>query len=202
MVNKDESRILVVPRNVLFNTKSFQGFVTKDFFNYLDVILHNYSFMIRKEAEVNPDFKQPIGYSVIKYGGKIFAYHRSLTNSYHESRLRGKWSIGIGGHVEDFDDTKSTISYHNPILTSLARELKEEANVDLSSSEVDLFGYINDDSNDVGRVHFGIVYVVKPKFKPEISDNENIEGKLYTIDELKSLDVEFENWSKIVMTSL
>ena len=57
---------------------------------------------------------------------------------------------------------------------------------------------LNDDSNDVGKVHFGIVHILtleKPLVKPkEKSINET---KFVGIGELQKDIGKFENWSKI-----
>jgi predicted NUDIX family phosphoesterase len=57
---------------------------------------------------------------------------------------------------------------------------------------------LNDDSNDVGQVHFGVVHTLtleKPLVKPkEKSINET---KFLSTEELRNKIDTFENWSKI-----
>lgn len=54
--------------------------------------------MRRGDAEVDPSFKQPIGYAVIRNAqGDVFLYQRgNKREEFHESRLAGKWACGIG----------------------------------------------------------------------------------------------------------
>jgi predicted NUDIX family phosphoesterase len=51
--------------------------------------------------------KQPISYAVIRNTeGKVFAYQRGHKRTeFHETRLAGKWACGIGGHIEQEDET-------------------------------------------------------------------------------------------------
>ena len=66
---------------------------------------------------------------------------------------------------------------------------------------------INDDSNDVGKVHFGVLYVVETNSEivtPKDSEIDN--GRLRTIDELEKIcsssDFAVEEWSRISLEPL
>lgn len=68
-----------------------------------------------------------------------------------------KGSIGIGGHINPVDRQ----SGHDDVSTYLAgveRETCEELVIDGSCTQR-VLGVINDDSNDVGAVHLGIVHL-------------------------------------------
>ncbi len=191
-----DDEIMVVRRDVLFKDKSFQGIVDADFYDYIDVILNNFTFKIRRLAEQDYELKQPIAYGIIvNEKGDIYAYKRAH-QGYNESRLRGKWSIGLGGHIEKYDLND------NPILTSLMRELDEEVKLNAPIDDFKVIAYINDDSNDVGRVHFGIVYLLKTKAtEAKPNDQESKVGFFIPFEKLNELQ-ELESWSELAFKFL
>ena len=127
--------------------------------------------MKRGVAEESTTHKHPIAYVlVISPSMKVFAYQRSTKGN--ESRLHNKWSWGIGGHVDEEDMTSL-----DPIKTSLLRELKEEVGL-TDLKDLRLIGYINDDSDKVGKVHFGLLYVAQAKSEDvHFKDEEIKQGK-------------------------
>lgn len=194
-MNKNEQEIMVIDRNVLFMGKVFQGFQGKRV-DYLKRILDMYKFMQRGKAETNPYYKQPIAYAVIVNSNKVFAFQRASDENYSEKRLHGKWSIGVGGHVEKPDEESD-----NPILLSLQRELKEELIIN-GSFYINHLGYINLEDTAVDKVHFGLLYIIKTESKVTPKDPEIKQGKFFTINKLKQMSKqgEFEAWSKIALS--
>lgn len=154
-----------------------------------------YTFMPRGAAEDDVEFKQVIPYIVIKNSNKYLSYQRGKLLS--EKRLLAKFSIGFGGHVQ-YNEAAMTGDY----TYSLRRELKEELNVKEVISE-SLIGVINDDSDAVGKVHFGFVHELLVG-DDVVRSNEKSINKLtyYTLEELKSRIDEYENWSRFVIGSL
>lgn len=197
-MDKYEKEILVVDRATLFAEKYFQGFAPADGLDYYQIIKDNYFYKKRKDVEPDPSFKQPIAYAIIvnKETNLIFAYQRALTESYSENRLRGKWSWGIGGHIDKIDSENE-----NPILTSLLRELEEEIEIE-SFDDPQILGYINDDQTEVGQVHFGLLFLLlttSKKIKPK--DKEISWGGYMSYDQLEEIcflgDKNVESWSEI-----
>src|SRR3989344_4121632 len=98
---------LVVKRDILFKDKHFEGFLHASEYDYLPVILSSYFYHERGDKlEHDKSLQQIIPYVIIvnKKDRKIFAYRRQTNESYTETRLRKKWSIGVGGHIERTDD--------------------------------------------------------------------------------------------------
>lgn len=192
----NEQQIMVIDRNVLFMGKVFQGFAAKRV-DYLSRILNMYKFMNRAKAETNPYYKQPIAYGVIVNSDKIFAYQRASDKNYKEKRLHGKWSIGVGGHVEEPDEESD-----DPILLNLQRELKEE--VTINDFYINHIGYLNLDDTEVNKRHFGLLYLVKTELKIKPKAKEIKQGKLFTIDKLDQMSKEgaFEGWSKVALQAV
>jgi predicted NUDIX family phosphoesterase len=196
---KFDKEILIVKRKILFLGKYFNGFLSKNKFNYKKIILKNYEFMKRGLAEKNLNYKQPIPYFIIINDQKklFFAYQRS--SSHNEPRLKDKVSIGLGGHIEKLDTKGNNILYKN-----INRELNEE--IFFNENYIPEFlGYINDDKNPVGKVHFGLLYLIKTNEEflyPK--DREIARCSLLNIKRLDDLikESDFEGWSKIIIPEL
>lgn len=187
---------LVVPRDILFGENHFQGFVPATEKDFLQTILKNYNYHLRgDELENNYQLQQIIPYIWIvnRQEKKVFAYRRAPNKNYTEKRLRNKWSCGLGGHIERQDK-------ENPIISAALRELSEEVKIK-NYSQLKIVGYLNDDSNEVGKVHFGVVVITETTHSVEKGDDEMAECKLLTIKEFESLlsnqDVDIETWTKL-----
>lgn len=212
-------RIIVVKRDVLFGDGKnyFEGFRPAEEIDYESRILSNFEIMRRGStsesanhpegnAELNPEYKQPIGYTILFNPNlkKVFAYQRSSKDKeYGEKRLQGKWSWGFGGHIEPFDTENG-----NPIRESMLREVThEEVEIFGNIQEPKVMGYINDDKDSVGRVHFGILYGLSidgEQIKPK--DPEIARVKLSSLNELEKMcstfGIQVEDWSKIALEPL
>jgi predicted NUDIX family phosphoesterase len=201
---KEDKQIIVVKRNVLFDRGYFEGFSPNEQFDYESVILGNMKAMRRGDAEIDQNHKQPIGYMIIMNPStkEVFAYQRSSKDEhYGEKRLQGKWSWGVGGHIEAFE-----LGKENPIRESRLRELSEEIEIDGTILNVKPLGYINDDSNSVGRVHFGILYLIEIDGSAKQKDKEIAVSEMLSVNSLdekcSSPNIEVESWSKIALEPL
>lgn len=186
-------KILVVKRELLLKNYYFQGFVNAEINNFLDLILKNGEWLSREEAEKDQRYKQPIPYGIILNStNKILLYKRGK-KEYKEKRLIDKYSIGIGGHIEKVDLNERI----NIVLSTLLREIEEEISLNEKQIEsVKLIGYINDDSNEVGKVHFGIVYLVKIDLQSIIPNDKEIEfAEFMNLEEIQKYSHNLENWS-------
>jgi predicted NUDIX family phosphoesterase len=187
-----EEYVLVFPAQLLQQIGAFQG-ISFELDKYLDIILSpkNHTFIKRKDAESNPTYKQLIPYALLHCEDKIFVYRRGKLLA--EKRLLGNYSLGIGGHISVTDPGLFGTTYDD----GLKREIIEEVNIDSQYTQR-IVALLNDDSNDVGKVHFGIVHILtleRPLVKPrEKSINET---KFLGANALQKDIDKFENWSKI-----
>jgi predicted NUDIX family phosphoesterase len=187
-----EEYVLVFPTQLLEHTGMFQG-VSFDLDKYFDIIHNpkNHSFLKRKDAETNPAYKQLIPYALLHSGSDVFVYRRGKLLD--EKRLLGNYSLGIGGHISVTDPGLFSTTYED----GLKREINEEVTIESRYTQRAV-ALLNDDSNEVGKVHFGVIHVLtleKPLVKPrEKSINET---KFLGINELQKDIEKFENWSKI-----
>ncbi|MCX6357514.1 MAG: hypothetical protein NT045_06545 [Candidatus Aureabacteria bacterium] len=196
------TEIMVVEREQLLRERPFQGFSPADAYDYESLMLRHYHYTPRRLAEQDPRLKQPIAYCIIVNPamGRIFFYRRAAEEAYHEKRLRDKFSIGIGGHIDRID-----LASKNPIRASMLREIGEEVALD-GAHEPRILGYINDDVDMVGKVHFGLLYrldtdaaEVIPK-TPEIAS-----AAMVTVAEWRGMlqrEAGIEGWSRIASDPL
>ena len=207
-MDKFEKEIMVVHINKLFDNDYFQGFLHHSKKDFHSRVLNNFEWMKRGLAENNPQFKQPIAYCIIINPElkKVFVYQRSTKAG--EERLHNLFTIGIGGHIDlpDYNENENQNETKNPIYKSMFREINEEIHItEQSTIEPLVLGYINDDSNDVGKVHLGILYLIKTNAEQIFPKDSEIEqGKFVYFHELEDIfsKNEFEIWSKIAFEPL
>jgi predicted NUDIX family phosphoesterase len=155
-------KVLVFERSLLERIGGFQG-TTTETERYLEQILarENNHFHERFRAEDDPSLKQIIPYVLFRHEDRVFSYVRGKQAG--ETRLVGNRSVGIGGHInpEDeatlFGDARQT-SDRQTYLEAVRREIAEEVVVE-QDIEPRIVALINDDSNPVGQVHFGVVHL-------------------------------------------
>jgi len=196
MPNSGERKelVLVFESRLLDELGRFQG-VCREAESYLDAILgdgHS-RFIARDLAEQDPDYKQLIPYVILRHQNCIFHYVRGRESG--EARLRARGSIGIGGHIEPRD-----LNLFTPLrqlyLEAAAREVAEEVRVETDHRE-EIIGLLNDDSNAVGRVHFGVVhlwYLDRPAVRRR--ERQITRGEFLPIEELSRRRDSLETWSQ------
>lgn len=156
----------------------------------IDVIERSHFFVLRADAEVAPQYRQIIPYVVVTHRDEVFTLRRTPKQS--EARLHHKVSIGVGGHI-------------NPghgIVEGLQKELDEEVDV-ADDFDLQFAGIINDESTDVGRVHLGIVYLLRSSGKNvRVKETEKMTGEWLARRDLAPLRDAMETWSQIVYDAL
>jgi len=192
-VKSNDENILVVKRNHMFPTGSWNGIKkTKDSL-FVETIFEKKEFLPRSLMEHDPSYKQIIPYLIFNHEDRYFLMQRKAKAS--EKRLRSKYSLGIGGHIrqEDIQDAD--------IYSWAKREFHEEVDYQ-GNVAVEFLGILNDDTNDVGKVHVGFVYLLKGD-SSEISVKDELQsGDLLTLYECEDLYQHMENWSQIVFDFL
>lgn len=161
-------------------------------------ILSKAEFLARDEAEHNPLYKQLIPYSILRYKDSVFHYKRSAWT--RESRLHSLYSLGVGGHVNRSDELPLWEDKMAAVQWARDRELREEFWIE-HLGQPHLVGLLNDDSNDVGLVHLGIIYeysLQSPNIKPREKRN-HIHCGFVSVEELISRKEEYESWSRIII---
>jgi predicted NUDIX family phosphoesterase len=186
--------ILVVKRHhILPPTNDFQGFKQADCNSYLRTIELHKEFLLRSTMETDPTYKQIIPYLIFQHKDKFFLMQRHAKAS--ETRLQGKLTLGIGGHIRQEDIARGTIA------DWAQREFHEEVQYS-GSLTVTPLGLINDDSNEVGRVHIGFVFLLAGNSDAISVKSELHSGQLATYAECVEKNNYMESWSSIILPHL
>ncbi len=186
--------ILVVRRDLFDQLGSFQG-LCFDIDRYLPALLdrtHNF-FTPRAAAETNPEFKQIIPYVILAHGDRVLHYVRGKKAG--EQRLVAKGSIGIGGHMNDGDEGLFALDL-DAYNAGVQREVREELRLNTAFTNTPV-ALLNDDSNEVGRVHLGVVHLFRLE-TPDVTKGEAMITDLQFLDraELFRRRDAMESWSQ------
>src|SRR5438477_2877861 len=199
-MNATTENVLVIRRSLFDELGSFQGLNFEPKI-YLKTILSrgNNFFLPRAQAERDPAYKQIIPYALIAFGKTVLYYVRGKKAG--EQRLVAKGSIGIGGHMNETDESLFATD-EQAYRAGVEREVNEEVKID-TPFEDRIVALLNDDSTEVGRVHLGIVHIFKLK-EPNVQKREAmIRGLTFlTKEELMARRESLESWSQICLDSL
>ena len=199
-MNDPNENVLVVRRSLFDELGSFHG-LNFEPRRYLDAFLSskNNFFLSRAQAENDPTHKQIIPYAIIAHGDTVLHYVRGKKAG--EQRLVSKGSIGIGGHMNDTDESLFAWD-ENAYRAGVEREVNEEIKIE-SPFEDRIVALLNDDTTEVGQVHLGIVHVFRLA-EPKVQKREAMITNLafLSADELKARREALETWSQICVDSL
>jgi len=118
---------------------------------------------------------------------------RKATSS--EKRLGNKFSLGIGGHIRQEDIKGKTI------FDWADREFHEEIEY-RGNFIIKPLGLLNDDSNSVGQVHIGFVFLLEGDSNQIKVKSELKQGNLITLATCRKYVDRMESWSQIVFAFL
>lgn len=202
-MSKFDEMILVVKRDTLFKDEQypFHGFLSRTDATYAPITdaFQHYEVKRRGDMEENPQYKQLVSYCLlVNENDEVLVYERLSGGG--ETRLHGNMSIGVGGHMNDVEDATDI----NAQLSENAyRELEEEVGLKSDdASDVEIIGLINDDSNEVGQVHVGVVFKVVVK-GDLISAVETDTLKIKWQDPKAFSDLSaYETWSALIIDEL
>ncbi len=188
--------VLVVPRSMILPPvgEAFLGISGEDSDLLYACIKQHSCFMDRASAENDERYKQIIPYFVFHIYNKLFVMQRS--NNANEKRLAGKLTLGIGGHVRAED-----IQQEGSLFDWGLREFSEEVAY-AGSLRGELLGFINDDTNAVGRVHLGAVFLLHGDSQEIAIRSELVSGTLIEFPECLLKKEAMESWSSLVCDAL
>ena len=199
-MNAPEENVLVVRRSLLDQLGNFHG-LNFEPEKYLAALLSrgNNFFFPRVQAEDDPTYKQIIPYALLAFENKVLCYVRGKKAG--EQRLVAKGSIGIGGHMNEADESLFALD-EAAYRAGVEREVNEEIKIE-SPFEDRIVALLNDDTTEVGRVHLGIVHVFKLA-EPKIEKREAMITGLTFLrkEELLARREIMETWSQICLDSL
>ena len=193
-----EERVLCFERKLLEELGVFQG-LSLEVEKYLPVVSSSSRlvYLNRSDAEHDKRYKQLIPYVLLICDGRILRYRRGRGGQ--ETRLHGLYSVGVGGHIseEDHGLFSTGHGYHE----GMRRELLEEVAVEeVNESAV---AVINDDSTEVGCVHFGVVHVMRLANEKIAGRRSGIAGPEFIpmVEAVKDPSG-YESWSRFCLEHL
>jgi predicted NUDIX family phosphoesterase len=199
-MNPAHENILVVKRSLFDKLGNFHG-LNFEPQKYLEAILSrgNNFFLSRAQAENDPTHKQIIPYALLACGDKVLFYVRGKKAG--EQRLVAKGSSGIGGHMNEGDESLFALD-EAAYRAGVEREVNEEIEID-TKFEDKIVALLNDDTTEVGRVHLGVVHVFKLA-EPKVEKREAMITNLAFLgkDELLARRESLETWSQLCLDSL
>lgn len=123
----------------------------------------------RDICETDLNFLQVIPYVVAldEESNRVFMYMRGQAGG--EDKLKSKWSIGLGGHIDELPKEGETML--DLIAREAARELEEEVGLVIDPAECELYQtaflsggkldcvYLPHSDNTADHVHLGVIIV-------------------------------------------
>jgi predicted NUDIX family phosphoesterase len=195
-----EERVLCFKRKLVEELGVFQG-LSLEVEKYLPVVTSaaQLVYLNRSDAEQDKRYKQLIPYVLLICKDKILRYRRGKGGQ--ETRLHGLYSVGIGGHISEEDHQLPGLFSSNLYQEGMRRELKEEVAIDAVNEPA--VAAINDDSTEVGQVHFGVVHIVRVPDEDIASGRSGIAGPEFIpiVDAVKDPS-RYESWSRFCLEHL
>ena len=190
-----EELVFAFPTDEFWKLTPYKIGLIKENSEVLKRIVQNGLFLRRSELEEDPSFKQIIPYAIISHKESFYLFRR--TSGQTEKRLRNKFSVGVGGHMNPNDNMESKEQY---LIDELKRELFEEIKLlnGCFIEDIEFIGFINDDTIPVGSVHIGLLYNIHVSNK-EVYINETDKMTADWIDKpnLAEFYEGMETWTKI-----
>ncbi|AUJ51129.1 putative NUDIX family phosphoesterase [Staphylococcus hominis] len=202
-MSKFDEQIIVVSRELLFDNEknAFNGFLSKNDGQGEEIFntFKNYEVKRRGDMEEDPSYKQLISYCLLENeNDEILVYQRLSGGG--EERLHGQSSVGVGGHM---NNVVGADSINEVLRVNAQRELNEEVGLSEDRSQnMEYIGFINDDTNAVGKVHIGVVFKIKVKSSDvEVRETDTLKINWVSQDEINDLN-HFESWSALILKDL
>ena len=184
-------RVFVVPRAAVPDAAGWYGLRTTDLDTFVAGVERDGRYEPRSTMEQDPSFKQVIPYLVLRDGPRYFLMRRTTAGG--DPRLHGRYSIGVGGHLNPGD---------GGLLGGLRREWDEELIADFVP-DFRLVALLNDDTTAVGAVHLGAVYLADSAGRPvAVRETDKLTGDFVEPEAVDAIRDRMETWSTLVFDFL
>jgi predicted NUDIX family phosphoesterase len=186
-----DERVYVVARRAVPGGADWYGLRTDGLAAFVAALERDGRYELRERMERDPTFKQVIPYVVLRDEERYFLMQR--TSAGGDARLHGRYSIGVGGHLNPGDDG---------LLGGLQREWHEELVADFTPT-FQLVALLNDDTSAVGAVHLGAVYVADAAGRSvAIRETHKLTGTFVEPAVVAAVADRLETWSRLVFEFL
>ena len=158
-----------------------------------------HEFVNRTLAEKDAGWQQVIPYVVLQTRdlSRTAVYLRQGS----ETRLHDLWSSGIGGHIDLQDQTVTSESFQQILMSGMARELDEELTQHPPADLPVFCGIIHETVTDVGRVHLGAVFRILTQTPASYVPGPEL-CRFQWVDTNKLTSMNMELWSCLAMDLL
>jgi predicted NUDIX family phosphoesterase len=196
-----EESVFAIPTEKLWKLLTYKetGSITGSG-EVLNRIVQHGLFRRRSELEEDPSFKQVIPYAIISSHDSFFVFRRISGQA--EKRLHNKLHMGVGGHMNPGSSKETGEQY---LISELKREFFEEVRL-LDAcviNDIEFIGFINDDSIPVGRVHIGLLYIIRLSNQNiVVNETDKMTGEWIDRKDISGYYEEMETWTKIAMDHL
>lgn len=206
-----------------FGIDGLEGFVVMQAKAFFESAYNSLFIGRRAELETDLRFGQLLPYVVLwrktPTGPQAFVYQRMSTVG--EQRLAGKMSVGAAGHVDlaDVIHKESVIDIVGTLASAVSRELNEEIGFRVPDALAPMTfnefrikygqptfpkfaGLINDNGDEVGKYHYGVVlgYEIPDGYEPVCLEQElSTVGMVPVALALEKGGDQLERWSQIVL---
>ena len=186
-----DERVFVVPRAAAPDQAGWHGLRTDGLDDFVAAVERDGRYEPRVQVEQDPSFKQIIPYLVLRDGPRYFLMQRTAAGG--DIRLHGRFSIGVGGHLNPGD---------GGLLGGLRREWDEELVAEFVPA-FRLVALINDDTTPVGAVHLGAVYLADAGGRPvAIRETDKLTGGFASAEDVGEVANRLETWSQLTFEFL
>lgn len=156
----------------------------------------------RNWLENDEGFRQLVSYVVFRHENRVLIYRR--TSKGGESRLHGRWSLGVGGHVNaaDLVTNADGIDLASTLQRACEREIAEEVECGPIES-LETIGLIKETTTNVSRVHLGVVaacWLSQPRIVAR--DPGLVDVQFVPVGELPAWTDQMETWSACLVDYL
>lgn len=201
-----DEKVFVVPFSQTEDIlDGFHPITEKAYDKLVDVILPKGKFILRSDAEEDMTFQQIIPYVLVtdEAREKFFATRRIKG----ESRLLGRLSLGIGGHINPCDWRSANSAFFQThremVLRGMAREIREEMTGLEHVRKPRPYGTVRD-LGSFTPDHVGIVFTMVAA-KPEeigIRETDTLEPLWMTKRDLVQNYEKFESWAQMLIEDM
>jgi len=191
-----KEELLTLPNSVVFEHGQWQGFLLGQSWGdyYANLAQDNAEWMRRDDAELDEEHQQVIPWLIFRWNDYYLEIKKGQEGPH--TRLYNKYSLGFGGHVfkHEFDKVGNLSNW---IKERFLQEMDYKENLQVST-----LGVVNDNTDELGHTHFGIVYLIEGDSNV-ISSKKNLQLRLSPLSEFSGDDVRYwDRWSQMVYRQL
>lgn len=196
--------VLCVPTENLYDAIGTWRGLRKDASELWRPIARKSAFHPRAAVEEDPSYKQLISYTLFVSDKRIFVMKRLTAQG--EERLHGRLSIGVGGHMNPvpeipWPNRRRISDLKGILLANTHREIREEVAL-AGNPPMTILGLLNDDQDEVGKVHLGVVSAVRlPSPLLAVKEKDKMLGAWVEMSKLGHVG-KFESWSALLLNTL